>query len=104
MLSKVDIFSRKADAEVITSKSAIHVLNAFKKIIERNKKPHNIQTDQGAEFFNKIFQTYCENNSINHYRITTDLKASLVERFNTTFQSFFFISISFFIQKEVIKI
>ena len=90
VLSKVDIFSRQADAEVITSKSAIHVLNGLKKIIERNKKPHNIQTDQGTEFFNNTFHSYCDCTSIKHYRITTDLKASLIERFNRTFQSFFY--------------
>ena len=90
VLSKVDIFSRQADAEVITSKSAVHVLNGLKKIIERGKKPHNIQTDQGTEFFNKIFSSYCESNAIKHYRITTDLKGSLIERFNRTFQSFFY--------------
>ena len=91
VLSKVDIFSRQADAEVITGKSAVNVLNGLKKIIERRgKKPHNIQTDQGTEFFNNTFRSYCERNSIKHYRITTDLKASLIERFNCTFQYFFY--------------
>ena len=90
MLGKIDLFSRKADAEVITSKSALNVLNALKKIIERNKKPHKIQTDQGSEFFNQLFKTFCKDNSIKHFRITTDLKASVIKRFNRTFQSFFY--------------
>ena len=90
VLSKIDLFSRKADAEVITSKSALNVLNALKKIIERSKKPHKIQTDQGSEFFNHLFKTFCKDNSIKHFRITTDLKASVIERFNRTFQSFFY--------------
>ena len=90
MLSKIDLFSRKADAEVITSKSALDVLNALKKIIERNKKPHKVQSDQGSEFFNHLFKKFCKDNSIKHFRITTDLKASVIERFNRTFQSFFY--------------
>ena len=90
MLSKIDLFSPKADAEVITSKSALNVLNALKKIIERNKKPHKIQTDQGSEFFNHLFKRICQDNSIKHFRITTDLKTSVIERFNRTFQLIFY--------------
>ena len=87
LLTKIDVFSRQADAELLSSKSSLHVLNGFKKFVERNAKPHGIQTDEGKEFVNKYFKQYCDENKINFFQVNSEMKASMVERFNRTFQN-----------------
>ena len=90
ILTKIDLFSRQADAEVLSSKSSVHVLNGFKKIVERNGRPHVVQTDEGKEFLNKYFQEYCKEKKIKFIIVNSEKKAALVERFNRTFQNNFY--------------
>ena len=87
VLTVIDLFSRQADAEIIASKSAFHVLSAFKKIVERNGRPHIFQTDEGKEFKNKHFQKYCKEKKIHFLVVNSEMKAAVVERFNRTFQN-----------------
>ena len=90
-LTKVDVFNRAADVELLTSKSAAPVLQAFKKIVERNKGfPEKVQTDEGKEFFNRVFKAYCDDNDISLYAVNSEVKAALVERFNRTFQELYY--------------
>lgn len=56
ILTVIDVFSKKADAEPITSKSGVKVSDAFRKIGERwGEYPVRLQTDKGKEFFNKLY-------------------------------------------------
>ena len=87
ILTKIDLFSRQADAEVLASKSSVHVLNGFKKIVERNGRPHIVQTDEGKEFVNKYFQDYCKEEKIKFVIVNSEMKVAVVERFNRTFQN-----------------
>lgn len=86
-LVKIDVFSRKVDAELVTNKSAIKVTQAFDKICRRNGRwPDTLQTDEGKEFLNSSFQKYCKSKKIRHFVVNSEKKAAVVERFNRDFQ------------------
>ncbi|XP_037891516.1 uncharacterized protein LOC119638665 [Glossina fuscipes] len=83
ILTVIDTFSKKAWVMAVKNKNAQYVMNAMKGIFEKNhRKPKNLQTDNGKEFFNNQFHQLMQNNHINHYSTYSVLKASIVERFN----------------------
>ena len=57
LLTVVDVFSKHAWVEPIKSKTGKDVTTAFEKILKRSRgrKPRNLQTDDGKEFYNKHF-------------------------------------------------
>lgn len=84
LLTIIDTFSKYAWAEALKSKTAKDVTLAMKKVFAMGRKPKNLQTDDGKEFFNTQFQGLMKENNINHYSTFSVLKASIVERFNRT--------------------
>jgi Integrase core domain len=85
ILTVVDTFSKYGFAEPVKNKSGHDVTRAFEKIlINSNRVPKNCQSDQGKEFYNATFQNLMTKYKINHYSSYSNLKASLVERFNRT--------------------
>ncbi len=46
--------------------------------------PQKLQTDKGTEFFNKHFQQLMKKYNIHHFATASDVKASVIERFNRT--------------------
>lgn len=88
-LTKMDLFSRQADAELITAKSALKVTEAFDKICQRHRGnlPRRVQTDEGKEFFNRSFSDYCKRNGIHHYKVNSEMKVAPIEAFNRPFQT-----------------
>ena len=48
------------------------------------RKPNKLQTDQGTEFLNHVFQKFLRDNNIDFFTVNSGLKASVVERFNRT--------------------
>lgn len=81
ILVVIDCFSKFLWAIAIKNKSAKVVTNAFKQIINKSKrKPTNLQTDQGKEFYNSLFNQLMQNNEINHYSSYSVKKASMAER------------------------
>lgn len=87
ILTKIDLFSKKANAKVISSKSGPVVTEAFKEILREDGFPQRLQTDQGKEFFNKHFVRVLKDAGITHYFVHSKMKASVVERFNRTLRS-----------------
>ena len=86
----IDVFSRKADAEILKNKGAATVLFGMIRILKRFKfKPNKIQTDKGKEFFNQKFSKFCKDNKIIHFATDTEPKAAVVERFNRTLHTKF---------------
>lgn len=83
MLTVIDTFSKQAFAIPIKNKTAQAVSQAFEGIL-KHRKPNNLQTDQGKEFFNKAFQDLMKQHKINHYHTFSNKKAAIVERFNRT--------------------
>lgn len=87
LLTKVDVFSRQGDAEVVGDKSGPKVLAAFKRILARSTGyPMKIQTDDGKEFYNSHFKIFCKQHNIYHFSTKSEMKAAMVEIFNKTMQ------------------
>lgn len=89
ILTCIDTFSKYAWAQPIKSKSAENVSQAILKILNNNlgRKPKNIQSDNGREFFNGNFQAVMRKFNINHYSTYSIMKASIVERFIRTIKN-----------------
>lgn len=85
LLVVIDCLSRYAWVVPLQDKSSINVINAFQSILEGERKPEKLQTDQGREFKNTRFRNFCSSNGI-HYFTTTDatIKCALAERFIRT--------------------
>lgn len=87
-LTKIDLFSRQVDAELVTRKTADKVVQAFDAICKRRGRwPDTLQSDEGKEFLNKSFKQYCKRKSIKHFVVNNEKKSPVVERFNRTYQS-----------------
>lgn len=89
MLTVIDVFSKYAFALPIKSKTGLEICKAFKHIIKlnKNKTPKNLQSDQGKEFFNSHFKQLMKDLNIRHYHTYSNMKASIVERFNRTLKN-----------------
>ena len=66
------------------TKTGKAVTEAMAKILKGGRKPINLQTDDGKEFYNKTFQELMKQKDIHHFSTSGDTKASVVERFNRT--------------------
>ena len=62
-------------------------MKAFQTILSSGRKPSKLQTDQGTEFLNRVFQKFLRDNNIAFFTVKSGLKASVVERFNRTFKN-----------------
>lgn len=92
VLTVIDVFSRKADAELVYDKSGTKVTNAFRKIGERwGEFPVRLQTDKGKEFFNRIFTQFLKSKNVTHFYVSSKFKAAVVESFNRRFQKLFYL-------------
>lgn len=87
LLTVIDVFSKYALAEPIKSKSANDVADAMTRIVEQGCMPRKFQTDNGKEFYNAKFDDLMKRHQIEHYSTFSNLKASVVERFNRTLKS-----------------
>ena len=85
LLTCIDVFSKYAFVVPVKNKTSEVVLNAFKNIISSSgRKPNNVQSDQGTEFVNLQFKKYLNEIDTGFYQVNSELKASVVERFNRT--------------------
>src|SRR5277367_2509538 len=88
ILTVIDVLSKYAWVVTVKNKTAASIVNAFKEIIKKGRKPFNIRTDQGKEFVNSNFKTFTKNEGINHFTSKSkDIKCAVVERFNRTLKS-----------------
>ena len=85
LLTCIDVFSKYAWVKPLKSKTGDSVLLAFKEILSGgDRSPIKIQSDEGKEFLNKAFKEYLKKKNISLYIVNSELKASVVERFNRT--------------------
>ncbi len=86
LLTAIDVFSKKAFATPIKSKSADMMREAISKVISHHfPSIRYIQTDRGLEFLNKKVQQLLKSKNITHFHTYNDeIKAGIVERFNRT--------------------
>ena len=83
ILTVIDIFSKRADAEPVKRKSAANVVAAVRNVFMRtNRRPERIDTDHGKEFWNAQFKQLCQQENIHHFSTQSSNKAAVVERFN----------------------
>ena len=85
LLTVVDVFSKYTWVEPVKNKMGKAVTDTMAKILKHSegRKPLNLQTDDGKEFY-KTFQALMKQHGIHHFSTSGDTKASVVERFNRT--------------------
>ena len=86
MLMCIDTFSKYAWVRCLKNKNAKTVVKAFEDILSEGRVPNKLQTDKGTEFFNNDFGKLMEKYKIHHFATSSEIKASIVERFNRTFK------------------
>ena len=87
LLTCIDIFSKRAWVVPLKTKQGQELVKAFQTILSSGRKPNKLQTDQGTEFLNRVFQKFLRENNIDFFTVNSGLKASVVERFNRTFKN-----------------
>ena len=63
------------------------IINAFKKIISKERKPNKIWVDQGSEFHNINFKEFLKINNIEMYSTYNEGKSVAAERFIRTLKN-----------------
>ena len=85
ILVVIDNFSKFGWTKPLKNKYAQSITDAFSEIIKSsNRKPHLLETDDGKEYVNKIFNEFLKKNNIRRYSRYTDKGAVFAEQFNRT--------------------
>jgi hypothetical protein len=88
LLAVIDTFTRFAWVRLLKDKRGETVLEAFKSILRSAcEHPRTIVTDRGTEFYNTLFQNFCEQNNIKLLTPDSSIHAAYIERFNRSLQS-----------------
>ena len=88
ILIVVDNFSKYGWTTPLKNRYAQSKTDAFSQIIKTSKrKPNLLETDDGREYVNKIFNEFLNNNNIKRYSRFTDKGAVSAEQFNRTIRN-----------------
>ena len=87
LLTCIDIFSKYGWVVPLKTKQGQELVRGFQRILSSGRTPSKLQTDQGTDFLNRVFQKFLRDNNIEFFTVTSGLKASVVERFNHTFKN-----------------
>ena len=88
ILVVIDNFSMFGWTISLKNKFSQSITDAFSEIIKSsNRKPNLLETDDGKEYVNKIFNEFLNNNKIKRYSRYTDKGAVFAERFNKTIRN-----------------
>ena len=87
LLCAIDLFSKYAWVIPIKDKKGTSIVNAFKKIISKERKPNKIWVDQGSEFYNQSFKDFLRINNIEMYSTYNEGKSVVTERFIRTLKN-----------------
>lgn len=80
ILTCIDTFSKYLWLQPLKTKNGNDVTKAMTLILQGKRKPQNLQSDDGKEFFNSQFRELMMRYGINHYSTFSVMKASIVER------------------------
>ena len=83
----IDLFSKYAWVVLLKNKRVISIVNAFEKIILKERKPNKIWVDEGGEFYNKLFKRFLKINNIEMYSTFNEGKSVVAERFIRTLKN-----------------
>ena len=86
IITCIDTFSKKAWVFKTKNKTGLAITRAMKGMLE-TQKPHKIQFDEGTEFLNHNFLRLLKRNKIKYYSTYSEIKCSIVERFNRTLKT-----------------
>ena len=64
LLCAIDLFSKNAWVIPLKNKKGTSIVNVFRKIISKERKPNKICVDQGSEFYNQSFKDFLKINNI----------------------------------------
>ena len=84
LVTVVDVLSKHGWVQPVKAKTEVELVKAFEAILKSQRKPVQLQTDRGKEFYNQTVQSFLKKNNIHHFSTHGDAKASVVERFNRT--------------------
>ena len=87
LLTCIDVFSKFAWVVPLKNKSGETLLNGFQSILDLGRSPEKLQTDKGTEFLKRNFQSFLKEKNIHFFTTSSELKASVVERFNRTLKT-----------------
>ena len=71
----------------LKDKKGTSIINAFKKIISKEREPKKIWVDQGSEFYNQSFKDFLKTNNIEMYSTDNEGKSVVAERFIRTLKN-----------------
>ena len=81
LLCAIELFSKYTWVVPLKGKRGITFVNAFRKIISKERKPNKIWVDQGGEFYNNLFKRFLKTNNIQIYSTYKQGKSVVAERF-----------------------
>ena len=81
LLYAIDLLSKCVCVVPLKDKRGITIVNAFQKIISKERKPNKIWVDQDSEFYNNIFKRFLKINKIAMYSTYNEGKSVVAERF-----------------------
>ena len=88
ILVVIDNFSKFGWTNPLKNKYAQSITDAFSQIIKTSRrKPNLLETDDGKEYVNKIFNEFLNKHNIKRYSRNTALGAVFAERFNKTIRN-----------------
>ena len=65
LLGAIDFFSKYAWVIPLKDKKGTSIVNAFQKIISKERKPNKIWVDQRSEFYNQSYKDFLKINNRN---------------------------------------
>ena len=98
LLCAIDLLSKYAFVVPLKDKKGIGIVNAFNKTIKQSNrrskgtsaqhvKPNKIWSDQGGEFYNRVFKKWLSDNNIITYSTFNEGKSVVAERFIKTLKN-----------------
>ena len=87
LLCSIDLFSKYAWVIPLKDTKGTSIVNAFQKLISKERKPNKIWFDQGSEFYNQYFKDFLKINNIEMYSTYNEGKSVVAERFIGTLKN-----------------
>ena len=87
LLTVIDNVSKFAWAVPLKNKTGVVLEEALKNIFKAGRFPINLHVDKGSEFYNKNVKRLLTRYKVHLYSSYSNLKASIVERFNRTLKT-----------------
>lgn len=81
LLVVIDVFTRFLWVEPLPNKTEVSVINGFREIFSRGRKPRRLRTDRGNEFCGKASEKFFDDENIEHWAShNQEIKANYAER------------------------